>query len=179
MSHAQKLAIVERFHFGPTVEALIDDKTGDLGRDFDYTLRAFPNHHRALAALSRWWERTGLSQPRGLRRPVECYFDRAVRFRPEDTIVRLLYAEFLKKQQRKFDAIAQVEAALSAAGDHGFTHYNIGMMFLELGETDRALVQAQRAAALGFTRAELRNRLVSSGHWRDVTPTVDSAPASN
>src|SRR5882672_10328606 len=46
-----KLAIVEAYHFTSQVELLIRGQSGALGADLDYTLRAAPNHHRALVAM--------------------------------------------------------------------------------------------------------------------------------
>ena len=43
-----KLKLVESYHFTPKVESLIGGQSGTLGADIDYTLRAFPNHPRAL-----------------------------------------------------------------------------------------------------------------------------------
>lgn len=47
------LDVVGSYHFTPPVEALIRGASGTIGGDLDYTLRAFPNHHRALNATNR------------------------------------------------------------------------------------------------------------------------------
>ena len=47
------LDVVESYHFTPPVEALIRGSSGTIGGDLDYTLRAFPNHDRALNATIR------------------------------------------------------------------------------------------------------------------------------
>lgn len=47
-------SMVEGAHFTPQIEQLIRGKTAvEPGPDIDYTLRAFPNHHRALLSMSR------------------------------------------------------------------------------------------------------------------------------
>ncbi|MDB5850133.1 MAG: hypothetical protein JWP29_3885, partial [Rhodoferax sp.] len=94
------LYLVESAHFTPVVEALIRGNAGYLGGDLDYTLRAFPNHHRALMAVMRYGEKTKSPQPPNLRYTVECYFVRALQFKPDDTIVKLIYASFLGKNSR-------------------------------------------------------------------------------
>ena len=88
-----RLPIVDGAHFTPQVEFLIKGDRGYLGQDLDYTLRASPNHHRALASVANWGVRTKGAQPPTLPRPVECYFDRAFRFQPDDTVPRLLFRE--------------------------------------------------------------------------------------
>src|SRR5689334_5467108 len=50
----KNLELVESFHFTPKVEKGIGGNTSiTAGGDLNYTLRVFPNHHRALAALIR------------------------------------------------------------------------------------------------------------------------------
>ena len=79
-SSRDKLAIVEAAHFTPDVEALRSGSTGQLGGDIDYTLRASPNHPRALIAMANLGRRMNSEQPPGAKYTLACYFDRAVRF---------------------------------------------------------------------------------------------------
>ena len=48
--HTEKRMLVDGAHFTPRVENLIGAQSGgqvgDPGADLNYTLRAFPNHHR-------------------------------------------------------------------------------------------------------------------------------------
>lgn len=173
-SHADKLRIVEINHFNAGVETQLRGMTGaHVGGDLDYTLRAFPNHHRALATLLRLAERSKDPAPGGLPRPLECYFNRATRFAPNDPIVRLLYATFLIRNGRIGDARPQIDYARGLAGNNAFTHYNVGLMYADAGDWDAALAQAHRAAAMGFTRATLKQRLQKAGKW--VEPSADAA----
>lgn len=182
MPYQQKISLVERAHFTARVEALIGGESAPLGGELDYTLRAFPNHHRALLAVMRFGLKTNSAQPPTLPRPVECYFERALRFQPDDTTARMLYATFLINGKRRADAITQLERARFDAGDNGFTHYNIGLVFLDADEPERAVVQAHRAMSLGFMRTDLKEKLVALGRWRepqsaDGSPAGASAPA--
>lgn len=178
-----KLGIVERYHFTAAVENLIRGSTNVLpGGDLDYTLRAIPNHHRALMAVMRYGEKMKSPQPHGTHYSVECYFDRAVRFRPDDTIARMLYATFLSKNARTPEGIRQLELATVAAADNAFSHYNIGLIYFDLKEYDKALLQAHKALALGMPRTALRDQLQSVGKWREpaelpTTPIATDAPA--
>ena len=169
-----KLQIVETFHFTPEVEALIRGRSGYLGGDLDYTLRAFPNHHRALIAVMNYGRKMKTTQPEGLPRQVECYFERAIRFRPDDEVARMLYAKFLAGVNRISEAARELEivSAAAAAAGNGFTQYNVGLLYFELGQFDRALKQAHLAASLGFSGTALRDELSRAGRWQD-------APGSN
>lgn len=176
--YAAALQLVEGAHFTPPVEQLIRGATGTLpGGDLEYTLRVFPNHHRALIAVARLWERTRTPQPPGMARPAECYFERALRFRPDDNVARMLYSSFLLKNGRKGDAVSQLGIAKRDASDNAFTQYNIGMIYFDAGLYDEALQQAHRAMALGLIRQELSQRLSAAGRWKDPSP--GTAPANN
>lgn len=177
----QPLRLVEGAHFGPSVEALLHGKRGahtPVGPEINYTLRAFPNHHRALLATQRLAERTKRDPPPGMLYTVECWFDRATRFRPNDVVVRMLYAQYLNSKSRREQALAQLEQVQRLAGDNPFTHYNLGLVFLEMKEFDRALVQAHRAIDLGFERDDLKAKLVAAGKWSDTPPAAAPAAAA-
>lgn len=168
------LPIVEDYHFTPSVEALTRGSTDILpGHDLDYTLRAFPNHHRALLALVRYGEKMQSTKPTGLNHSVECYFDRALRFSSDDPIVRMIYARFLSKKERTPEAIQQLEQATTSAQDNAFSHYNIGLIYFDLKAYDKALVQAHKAISLGFPQTALRDQLQSVGKW---TEPADGSP---
>jgi tetratricopeptide (TPR) repeat protein len=166
-----KLGLVEGTHFTAPVEALVrGHSTTTAGPDLDYTLRAFPNHHRALLAVVRYGEKFKSTNPPGMRYPVECWFERALRFRRDDYIVRMIYASYLAKQDRLPDALEQLRITESEAKDNPFTYYNIGLVYFDLKQYDKALEQAHRAMALGFTRVELRDQLISVGKWQEAPP---------
>lgn len=178
-----KLPIVLGAHFTPEVEALIRGKTGTRpGGDIDYTLRAIPNNHRALMAMMRLGEKEKTPQPSGSRYTIECWFERAVLFRPDDTIVRMIYSSYLNSKGRTPEANSQLELATAHAKDSAFTHYNIGLHYFDLKNYDKALVQAHKAMALGFGQTALRDQLQSVGKWTEpaalpASPAIDNAPA--
>lgn len=170
------LKAVEDFHFTPNVESLVSGTSGPIGADLNYTLTAFPNHHRALLAMVRFGEKLKTSQPPHAR-SVECYFERALRFRPSDSTVRMIYATFLAKAGRMPETIKQLEFAKVDAGDNAFTHYNIGLIYFDIKNYDEALSQAHISYGLGFGRPALRDQLKSVGKWKE--PEEKSAKSSS
>lgn len=174
-----KLSIVESFHFTPAVEALIRGKSTFLpGPDLSYTLGAFPNHHRALLAMMRYGEKSKSPQPQGASYPVECYFERALRFRPDDTVARMIYATYLAKNARAPESIQQLEQATASAGDNAFSHYNIGLVYFDLKDYDRALRQAHKAIGLGFQQTALRDQLQRVGKWTEPSGKSSAEPVT-
>lgn len=165
------LNIVEKVHFDAGVESLTKPMTTtvrEMAGDVGYTLRAFPNHHRALLTMQRLGERHKTDTPPSSVYSVNCYFLRAVQFAPDDTVVRGLYARYLAKNNRKDEAVRQLEAATAAAGDNALSYYNIGLIYYELGQYDRSLEAAQKAKALGLQRQELPDMLKRVNKWQDV-----------
>lgn len=165
--HPEKAPVVEQAHFTPRVETLIGGQTSvRIGTDLDYTLRAFPNHPRALYAMSRYAQlHAGSSRAPGAMFPIECYFDRALRFAPDDAQVRALYADYLVKQKRNEDARKQLEAAEGLELNPQI-EYNLALAWVALGENDKALVLARRAYAGGIQFPALREQLMRAGVWK-------------
>jgi len=173
------LAIVDQFHFTPQVENLIKPMGQHFGGDFDYTLRASPNHHRALITLARFSRQVNDPQPPATRYSVDCYFVRAMRFAPDDMIVRMIYADHLTKLGRTSEAAQHLDYATFNAGDNAFTHYNIGLLYFELKLYDKALQRAHEAMRLGFPLTDLKGKLAAAGKWVDPPDTTAAAPAAS
>ncbi len=175
-----KLPIVIGAHFTPMVEALIRGTTAlRPGGDIDYTLRAIPNHPNALLSMAKLADRERTDQPVGSRYTVDCWFDRAIRFRPDDHVVRMLYANFLTEKKRPDEALRQLEVVrLQLAKDNPLTHYNLGLLYLGLQLHDKALAEAHQALALGYPRTELREKLRAAGHWKEPGEAAAGEAAS-
>ena len=179
----QSRAIVEDVHFTPGIESMTRPGTStfrDMAGDVAYTLGVYPNHHRALITMARLAQRWKQDPPPGTNRTVECWFDRAVRYRPDDTVARALYAQFLHKQKRDSEAVAHLDIAVKHAGDNPLSHHNLGLIYLEVGSLEKALQQAHRARSLGLTRPDLQLALEKAGRWiePDPVPTDPLRPAS-
>lgn len=147
---------------------------GYVGGGLDYTLRAMPNHHVALSLVDRYGQMTKTEFPPALPRPVECYFERAVRFQPKDAVVRTLYANYLIKRDRKADAGAQLDVALSLDPQGASALYNVGLVLHLLGRSEEALEYAHRAYALGYPLPGLREMLKRAGKWREAPAVLSN-----
>jgi tetratricopeptide (TPR) repeat protein len=173
-----KKQLVEGAHFTREVEQLLRGKTAtEPGPDLNYTLKVFPNHTRALRALMEWGFRKKTDRPNGTKWPIWCYFDRAVRFQPDDAQARMLYGIFLQRQGKFREAAAQLEEAQQFVGDNANIHYNMGLVYLDLKEYEKSLDHAHRAYSLGFPLEGLRNRLMRAGKWREASPATKELEA--
>lgn len=167
-----KLEIVEGAHFLPFVENLSRGNTSATpGGDIDYTLRASPNHHRALLSMMNLARKEKTEKPRGSRYSIACWLDRAERFAPNDAMVKTLYGTYLLQKGKAKEGTKKLEQALELAGDNANIHYNLGLAYYELKDYDKALASAHKAYQLGFQLPGLRNKLEKVGKWRDPLPS--------
>ncbi len=159
-SNPSKIPIIEAAHFTSSVETLERGNTTVyvLG-DLDFMLRSIPNHHRALYAAVRYELRAGKPDPNF--RSAQCWLERAVRFRPQDGTVRMIYGVFLARTRRPEEALVQYKEALRLAPDSAETHYNIGLLYFEIGKRAEAKKHADIAYRLGYPLQGLRKKLAS------------------
>jgi tetratricopeptide (TPR) repeat protein len=174
-SDKDKLPIVEGAHFTPEVANLVRGSTsGSPGGDIDYTLRAFPNHPGALMSMVRLGDKEKTAKPSGSRYTVECWLNRAVRFRDNDATVKMIYAIYLAKKGSKAEALKQLNDAVQLGEDDANLQYNIGLVYLNLGKYDEALKHAHVAYQAGFPLPGLRDKLKQAGKWREPPATTES-----
>lgn len=162
------LTVVEQFHFTPSVESLVKGASGPLGGDIGYTLDHFPNHHRALAAMMKLALREKNRKPPGARYTIDCYFERATRFRPNDARVRTLHGSYLLAIGRQDDALEQLEKAAVLEPANPTAHYNLGLLYLQKQQYDKARASAHLAYKMGFPLPGLKNKLVAAGQWKEA-----------
>lgn len=163
----EERSMVDRVHFTPRVEQLKRGNTGTLGQDISYTLGVFPNHARALLAISNLALREKTTRPKDSAHSIDCWFDRAFRFRPEEANPRMIYGVYLLKLGRTKDAVDNLQKAAELAGDNANLNYNLGLAYFDLRDFDKALAYAHRAYSMGFQLPGLKNKLQRAGKWRE------------
>lgn len=170
-----KLPVVEKFHFSQEQELSTYRPGSKTKVDFGYTLRAFPNHHRALMALARWLR---LHKPEDWKSDMraECFFYRALAWRPRDAIARMIFGLYLHQNQRLAEAEQQYQTALQINPEYAEAHYNLGLLYVDQKRWPDALAAAHRAYALKYPLPGLKNRLVAAKAWQE--PTATPAPAA-
>lgn len=166
----EPLHLVEGAHFMPRVSALVEDR-GDSAviRDIQYTLMAFPNHHRALYAITQYWflpESQKAIKNRHVKPPPECYFQRAINFKPDDGTVRMLYGLYLHKLKKYSSALEQYSASEKLSPDSAQLLYNIGLLYFDMKQYDKSKGYAKKAYALQYPLPGLRNKLKNKGNWK-------------
>jgi tetratricopeptide (TPR) repeat protein len=162
----ENLDLVESEHFTSDIKNLIKGRSGKLGSELNYTLHAFPNHHPALQAMAKLSLREKDTKPLDAEYTVECYFDRGIRFRPGDAIVRMLYGNYLLKVGgREDDAMEQYQEAIRIQPENANISYNLGLLYLKKKNYEQATEYAKKAYGLGFPLPGLRKKLMKMGKW--------------
>jgi tetratricopeptide (TPR) repeat protein len=165
--YTEQITLVHSAHFTSDIENLIKGRSGTLGGELDYTLRAFPNHHRALVAIDRLAIREKAIIVPGAKYPVECYFERAMRFVPDDGIVRAAYGNFLFARGKSDEALKMFIAAAELQPEDATINYNLGLAYLKAKNYEQANLHARKAYKLGFPLPGLKNKLIEAGQWDD------------
>lgn len=171
-----KIGIVIGAHFTPDVANLIKGSSGLIGGDIDYTLRAIPNHPAALLAIIRLGEKQKTNKPSGARYTVECYLNRANRFRNDDPMVKMIYANYLAKNGQGNEALRYLNDAFELGEESANLYYNIGLIYLDLKQYEKSLLNAHRAYKMGFPLPGLRDRLKKAGKWSEPKPISETSP---
>lgn len=165
-NHKKHLPLVEEYHFTSEVEGLISGKSGSLLQDIDYTLRAFPNHHRALFSIIRYATRFSTSgrHAQEMTTKPECYLQRALLFRPEDGKVHMLFGLYLHKKGRLEEAETYYRKALELMPDNAEANYNLGLVLVHQEKYPNAVPMAKKAYKLGYPLQGLKNILAREGY---------------
>ncbi len=176
--NSARLWEVDTIHYGRGVrymESGIDNISLERAwHEFDYTLRAFPNHALALRDLIQLEierlntnKRTNQSLP-PLRTPPECYLQRAEVFRPDQEHIPLLYGIYYYRLGKYKEAEIQYNRAISINPNNPESHYNLGLLLMRLGRYQEALEHAREAYALNYPLDALKQQLISAGVWTDT-----------
>ncbi len=163
-----KIRLVERYHFTPKVESLQEGESGAIELDLAYTLRQVPNHYRALATMARWQAINGYSIGMEAKSiySADCYFRRALTFRPEDPNLHVLYGIYFHQAGKHDEALREYKLAESLGPANAELHYNMGLLYAEKDEFDAAREHAIKAYSMGYPLVGLRNKLKRAGEWQ-------------
>lgn len=168
----ERLKVVEEYHFNSDVENLRKGMTGSFGGDISYTLRAFPNHHRALMSMIRLGVNVKSSKPPGAAYSIGCFLTRAEIFQPQDAMVKVIFGHYLLKQGQRVQALERLGAADVSESKDANVAYNLGLAYFDAGDFRKAVENAHAAYRMGFPLPGLRDKLKRAGKWKEAAPVV-------
>ncbi|MBU2709926.1 tetratricopeptide repeat protein [Zooshikella harenae] len=159
--YQENLSIVEQYHFNDNIEYLQGGMSSNIMGDLTYTLRAFPNHHRALFTVIRYYTLLNTRHREKRYWSAECFLERALKFKPDDGIVHMLYGIYLHKKGKYTEALKKYQTALKYEPNNAELHYNIGLLYLKLKQYDKAYGHAQQAYTKNYPLQGLKNQLLN------------------
>lgn len=163
----KELFLVETAHFTPPVENLVHGSSAATPEhDLDYTLRAWPNHHRALLSIIKYQINIQKKlMPGKLGTPPECYLQRAIKFSPEDAVSYSLYGYYLRKMERLVDAVKYYENALALDSENPKIAYAFSLLLIDLKRYEDAVKYAKIAYQNKQTPKGLMKKLQNLRVW--------------
>lgn len=164
---------VTNVHLTKKMFTLENGNTGSgpmgLMADLDYTLLRIPNHPQALHLLIRFNNKLNGQLPQlsnfTWKRSVECYFDRAINFSPNNGETYALYGIYYHKQKKYSEAEKQYKTAEEKGYRSADLFYNMGLLYADLEEYELSQKYAIKAYQQGYPLPGLRNRLMNLGKW--------------
>lgn len=153
---------VKRNHLDPAMAAM---RQGNYSRgvkaDLSFVMSSWPNYYPVLEALITYDLGGGKTYDFPTTR---CFLERARTIFPDDVKVRLLEGYYFWKKNDKDRAISSYEDALALDPDASDAHYNLGLVYLEMNQYDKAREHAKAAYAAGYPLTGLKNRLAKAGY---------------
>jgi tetratricopeptide (TPR) repeat protein len=149
------LQMVESRHFNTDVATLTHGLSSTIAGDLSYTLRVFPNHHRALQSLADLGLRDKKMNIQDLPFTIPCFFIRAKNYAPTDGMVNAVYAYYLANLNQKDLALTEAEQAIKKAGNNSRIYYDVGLAYYYMGNYNKAQEYSNTAKKLGSTAVGL------------------------
>lgn len=168
---------IDKIHYGKgknhlTAKPVSGSSLYMAAGEFNYTLRAIPNHPYALYAMielemtARQFVETTKTQKSDLKIvPPECYLQRALVFRPKQAHIYLLFGLYLHKLGLKEKALKYYRQSLELEPKNAETHYNIGLLYFDAKDYSNSKIHARQAYQLGYPLPGLRKKLAGVGQW--------------
>ena len=149
---------VEGSYFPPQVENLsINPAQSALGAA--KTLRIYPNHHRALYTVMRFYRDYPDLVDNSELYTMECLFTRASFFSPNDPMVYMLNGMHYHWNSDFISSKGKYLQAYNLDPKNPQVNYNLGLMYYDQGDYENAAKHADIAYRGGYPLQGLRKKL--------------------
>lgn len=162
-------SLVEGAHFTVGVRQGKYGNAGSLEGDLNYVLNKFPNHPQALMVMAKLQASDDFNPRRRQERKdylwpsIDCLIKRAMHFKPNDPNVYLVDAVIKHRAKRLKEAELSYLKTISLYPEHLEAHYNLGLLYLDMSQSEKALKHAKVAYAGQYPLIGLKKRLVEVG----------------
>ena len=163
------LSIVERHHFSSNVQFLLKgDSSAFIWDDLVFVVKAFPNHHRALAVMVKHRLANKPLSPGANR--IECYFANAFSFKSDDAQVYLIFAQYLAKTGAHEQALRVFKKHESMKSVSSERDLSLGMLYFDMKQYAKARALAEKLSRNQNPNTELKDKLISVDQWTGAKP---------
>jgi tetratricopeptide (TPR) repeat protein len=138
----------------------------------EFALRYYPNNPKALLLLSdvcvKWKSPTC---------DADGWFERAIELNPNIAQTYSIRALHLQRTGRQKEALESYKTALQLDPNSLNAHYNLGLLYFDMGQYALSNEHAQRSYALGAPYPGLRDKLQRAGKWKELPETTATEQA--
>lgn len=160
------LDMVERHHLQVGIDKMNEGRFFYALQDFDFILRRFPNHPKALMLMVE------VTNKMGKPGMAEQYFAKALELFPNTAYTHVVYGMHLQKTGKIAGAIDHYKKAIEISPDIPEAHYNLGLVYVAEKRYDLANIEANAAYDLGHPLPGLRRKLEQAGAWKALPKPV-------
>ena len=164
---------VEKSYFPPSVENLTGIPQQDV-LSAAKTLRIYPNHHRALYTVMRFYRDYPELVDNTELFTMECLFTRSTFFVPNDPMVYMLNGMYYHWKSDFISSKGMYLQAYNLDPENPQVNYNLGLMYYDQGDYENAAKHADIAYSGGYPLQGLRKKL---SRLEEAAPAkVEAAP---
>lgn len=145
------------------------NKPRGLMIDINWTLFRIPNHYECMSALVRYQTKKGypfFPEERQFPR-AECYIQGAINIWPNDPKLWFMLGYYYQRAHRPEDSIKAYAKVLDLSPSYLDAHYNLGLLYTEAQDYQKALEHARIAYDKGYPLPGLKHKLERAGVWED------------
>jgi tetratricopeptide (TPR) repeat protein len=140
----------------------------------EFTLRYYPNHPKGLLMLSdvctKW---------KSPQCDADGWFEKAIDLNPNIAQTHALRGLHLQRTGRHKEAVEAYNKAIQLDPNSMYAHYNLALLYFEMGQFPLSNEHAQKSYALGAPYPGLREKLQKAGKWQELPATAASDQASS
>lgn len=160
------LDMVERHHMQAGIDKMNEGRFFYAFQDFDFILKRFPNHPKALMLMVE------VTNKMGKPGMAEQYFAKAIELFPGTAYTYVVYGMHLQKSGKIPAAIENYKKAIEISPGIPEAHYNLGLAYVAEKRYDLANAEANAAYDLGHPLPGLRRKLEQAGAWKPLPKPV-------
>ncbi len=135
----------------------------------EFALRYYPNHPKGLYLLSevcvKW---------KSPKCDADGWFERAIDLNPNIAQTHALHGLHLHRTGRHKEALEAYRTAIQLDPKSVYAHYNLALLYFDMGQLSLSNEHAQRSYALGAPYPGLREKLQKAGKWQELPDTTAS-----